>query len=119
MNSQESEELIRRCNQIKSNYLEQRKVLSEPAAYEIYTADMKLAIEEYNNVPPKVATPNPTERPKPMLKPGALDKIVKSCESYLDEVESGEVNDDSEQYLFEDLLNTVYGSKVWTWINSR
>lgn len=114
-----SDELLYACDRIKSTYLANKQVLPDKAAYEIYIADMKLAIDAFNDVLPPEAPPT-TSRPRPCPEAAALDKIVHMCEAYLDEVDEGSNNDDSEHYLFEDLMNIIYGGqKIWTWINSK
>jgi len=43
------------------------------------------------------------------------------CSQYMDEVERGEICDDSdnEHYIFETAIETFYGKDVWTWINDK
>jgi hypothetical protein len=112
-----ADELTKELARIQKNYLCDLESMTERAALEIYLASTKIAIDNaINTLPP---TANPTiVRPKPCPEAAALDKIVYMCETYLDEVEEGSNNDDSEQYLVEDLMNYIYGGpRIWTWIN--
>jgi len=44
-------------------------------------------------------------------------KIRKACEEYLDELDSGiEPND---RYVFEAVMEMLYGPKIWRYINAR
>lgn len=51
-----SDELLHACDRIKNEYLEHKRVMPDKAAYEIYIAAMKLAIDAYNDVPPDSPT---------------------------------------------------------------
>ena len=116
-----ADELTKELARIQNCYLCDLEIMTERAAraaLEIYLASTKIAIDNaINTLPP---TANPTiVRPRPCPEAAALDKIVDMCEAYLDEVDEGSNNDDSEHYLFEDLMNIIYGGqKIWNWINS-
>jgi hypothetical protein len=55
------------------------------------------------------------QKPKP--KEGFHKDIVDICEGYMRSVEKGEDREDDSQYIFEALLQTVYGNNVFDWIN--
>lgn len=58
------------------------------------------------------------KRPKPKdVVP--IEKIIHYCENHMESLEDGSYDDDSELYLFEAILETVYGEGVWTWVNSK
>lgn len=113
-----ADELTKELARIQNCYLCDLKIMTERAALEIYLASTKIAIDNaINTLPP---APPTVTRPKSCPDAAALDKIVDMCEAYLDEVDEGSNNDDSEHYLFEDLMNIIYGGpRVWTWINSK
>ena len=60
------------------------------------------------------------KRPK-VIKNIDIQIIIDSCESYLNEVddEDGHVGSDDEHYLFESVMEAVYGSEVWKYINEK
>jgi hypothetical protein len=57
-------------------------------------------------------------RPQVLAKPN-YDDLMKSVEDYLDDVEAGTVDDDSQHYLYETLLEAFYGNDIWKWINTQ
>ena len=54
--------------------------------------------------------------PSPKLNPDFSD-VVDAAKSYIVEVQAGVVDDDTEHYIFEAVMEAVYGEKVWDWIN--
>lgn len=57
-------------------------------------------------------------RPKLVSNPNISD-LLKRAEAYLDEVEGDHVDDDTEHYLFESVMETFYGKDVWLWVNNN
>lgn len=58
------------------------------------------------------------KRPKLLDNPN-VDGIKALCEDYLDEVELGVEDTDTQHYLFEAAMEAFYGKDVWKFINSR
>lgn len=58
------------------------------------------------------------EKPKKLEK---IDwsKVIQYCVEYIDEVEENGGDDDSEHYLYEVVIEAVFGEKVWDWINDQ
>ena len=110
-----SEEHMLLCDNIKNTYLARKKV-DVPFAYENYIADMKAALDAFNEEPPAIPT-------RPKLKAftdHSMDMIENACETYLNEVERGYApNSEATRIVFETVLNAMYGAKVWDWIRSK
>jgi hypothetical protein len=62
------------------------------------------------------------KRPVPIENPD-LSEVVKAVEEYFDYIDSHEYHEDGlsdyEYAIFELLVETLYGSTVWKWINDR
>jgi len=54
---------------------------------------------------------------KPRPKEGFHKDIVDICEGYMYSVENGSEREGDSHYIFESLLQTVYGNNVFDWIN--
>ena len=44
---------------------------------------------------------------------------VKYAEELMNDIEKGEVNDDAQHYVYETVMEAVYGKDVWNWINEN
>ena len=57
--------------------------------------------------PPRIENPN-------------FDVLIGMCQSYLDQVtDTGFVEEDVKEYIFEGAMCAVFGDDVWEFINSR
>ena len=52
------------------------------------------------------------KRPK-MLAVPKLSILKKNCEAYLKEVERGDVDTDTRDFIFESAMEAIYGKAVW------
>lgn len=60
-----------------------------------------------------------SERPRPLQNPD-WDRLIAQCEDYMDFLYHHSYEEkDSDHYLYEAVLSTVYGRTVWIWINKR
>ncbi len=49
-----------------------------------------------------------------------VEYLIRRTEEYLDFIENDYLEDnDEKQYLYENLLETIYGPKIWDFIKSR
>jgi hypothetical protein len=58
------------------------------------------------------------ERPK-VLENIDLKGLIAECEGYLDEVETGYVDDDTIHYIFEKVMTTLYGNNVFRYEDGK
>ena len=56
-------------------------------------------------------------KPKPIENPD-FTSLKELCESYLNGIENGNNYKDTEHYIFETALGTLYGEGVWDFVNS-
>lgn len=48
-----------------------------------------------------------------------MEALRTLCETYLQEVENGESDTDTEHFIFEAAMELVYSESVWNWINKE
>lgn len=60
------------------------------------------------------------EKPTPIEKPD-FDRILASAEKHIEYLASDDYCDDNEEehYIYEDVMEAIYGKDVWDWINNR
>jgi len=58
-------------------------------------------------------------RPRPVALP-AYGLLIEICESYLDDLEDehAETDEDADHWIFEKLMEIIYGKMIWDYINS-
>jgi hypothetical protein len=55
----------------------------------------------------------------PLIQRPNLDRLIKECEEYLDHIERhGRADDDHDHYIYESAMSTLYGERVWEFINT-
>lgn len=54
-----------------------------------------------------------------MIKNPDLSEVVIQLKELMKEVCTGYVDDDTEHYLFEAILEAYYGKDVWEWYNNK
>lgn len=55
---------------------------------------------------------------KPIIKDVDIGSIVGITEEYLQSLQDGTTVDDIEHYIYETVMEAVYGKEVWIYINS-
>jgi len=58
------------------------------------------------------------KKPK-LIKNPDLSGVIEQVKEYMKEVSKGYVDDDTEHYLFEAVLEAFYGENVWEWHNKK
>ncbi len=60
----------------------------------------------------KLLTPHMVDHP-------AFDKLQKCVETYIQEIEDGRANDNTEHEIFECAVEVFYGKDIWNWIMKK
>ena len=57
----------------------------------------------------------------PMLQHTDFNKLVETCQKYINYVDSDDYHEDNDwsHYIYEAVIETLYGKDVWKWINNR
>ena len=68
--------------------------------------------------------PEETKDIRPYLQmPPDFDKVIKTCERFIDgldeEIYTPKNIDMMEHYIFEEIIDTLYGEDAWEWINKK
>lgn len=60
------------------------------------------------------------ERPRP-LKSLQVQKLIDICDAHIESMETGEYHDDddSKHYIYEEAMKTVFGPKIFEWMNKK
>jgi hypothetical protein len=59
------------------------------------------------------------KKPKQIERPD-LTRLRQSCQTYIDTLaDKGYPPKDGDHYIFETAMNTIYGDRVWSWVNER
>ena len=45
--------------------------------------------------------------------------LIATCKQYIEKVESGYVDEDTEHYIFEAAIEALYGPEVWIYIREK
>ena len=64
----------------------------------------------------KASMENDVPKPQLVIDWGALAIM---CGEHINDVKNGSVHHDDKHYIFETLLETVYGSNIWEWYNKQ
>jgi len=63
-----------------------------------------------------VIYPNIPVKPTPLDNPD-FQKLIDYCNNYLERLAEDKADDDDKHYLYENVLDIIYGDKVWEFIN--
>jgi len=60
-------------------------------------------------------------KPKPLKKENMkFDEVIKLAKENINEIAKGEDQDsDTKHYIYEEVMEAVFGENVWEWINSK